>query len=124
MVYYHHGVPIYEDSDFPPEVAARFQKAVEEAERGYDIDWSEEELKQRIAEGKTWMRDPTPQERKWIRQLRRGRPLKIGRERASKIMQFRIDPDGERRVKQYAQEHGMKTSEAIRALIDKGLAAS
>ncbi|MBW3093034.1 hypothetical protein KIH79_08890 [Bifidobacterium sp. 82T10] len=120
MVYYHHGVPIYEDSDFPPEVAARFQKAVEEAERGYDVEFLEQQLK----EGKGWARDPTPQERKWIRQLRRGRPLKIGRERASKIMQFRIDPDGERRVKQYAQEHGMKTSEAIRALIDKGLAAS
>ncbi|KAB8286937.1 hypothetical protein DSM100688_2050 [Bifidobacterium ramosum] len=121
MVYYHHGVPIYEDSDFPPEVAARFQQAVEEAERGYDIDFSEEATEQRIREGKAWRRELTPQERKW---LRRGRPLKIGRVRADKIMQFRIDPDGEQRVKQYAKQHGMKVSEAIRALIEQGLAAA
>lgn len=104
-------------ADLPPEVREQVRRDQAEAERGYSIRFLDKQLR----EDKGWSREPTPQERKW---LRRGRPLKIGRVRADRIMQFRIDPDGERRVRQYASDHGMKVSEAIRTLIDKGLASA
>ncbi|BDR53525.1 hypothetical protein KIM372_14320 [Bombiscardovia nodaiensis] len=87
------------ESDFRPEEAALIRTEASKAERGY----SAAELVNAL--------DRTP-----------GRPLAVGKTPAATIIKVRLDNERDRKLTQYAKQHGFSISTAVRTLLDQALA--
>ena len=90
---------IMDSSDFDPTEAAMLEAAAKEAERGY--------TDAQLARAK-----PRPV----------GRPFSVGSSRASNVIKVRLDDVRNERINAYMTDRHISRSEAIRNLIDKGLA--
>ncbi|WP_207760041.1 ribbon-helix-helix protein, CopG family [Bifidobacterium primatium] len=89
---------IVSDADFSDEENAVLNADAEEAERGYPLGFLESR--------------------------RRGRPLEIGLTPARHKVQVRLDENRFRLLNEYARRHHLSQSEAMRELLDRGLASA
>lgn len=53
-----------------------------------------------------------------------GRPLSVGSSRASNVIRVRLDDERDKRIEAYRQQRQLTRSDAVRELIDKGLATT